>query len=106
MRFKIVAALAALLVVAGGASAASSKIVVRGTFLVAHADGRDGVREADLYLLKTGAGYFDLDFTHAPAVQPNQPVLVAGDQQGREIFVSRIEATGAATHIVQPSQTL
>jgi hypothetical protein len=107
MRVKIlVAALAALLVAAGGASAASSKIVVRGTFFVAHADGRDGVRDADRYLLKTGAGYFDLDFTQAPAVQPNQPVLVAGEQQGREIFVSRIEATGAATHVVQASQTL
>jgi len=100
MRVKVfVAALAAFLVAAGGASAASSEIVVRGTFLVAHADGRGGAGDADFYLLKTSAGYFDLEFTHAPAVQPNQPVVVTGDQQGRELFVSRIEATEAAAQV-------
>ena len=107
MRLKVlIAALAALLVAAGGASATSSTIVVRGTFLVAHADGRDGVRDADFYLLKTSAGYFDLDFAHAPALKPSQPVLVAGEQHGREISVSRIEATGAAAPPAQASGTL
>jgi Gametolysin peptidase M11 len=107
MRVKVfVAALAAFLVAAGGASAASSEIVVRGTFLVAHADGRGGAGDADFYLLKTRAGYFDLEFTHAPAVQPNQPVVVTGDQHGRELFVSRIEATEAAAQVAQASQTL
>ena len=107
MRVKVfVAALAAFLVAAGGASAASSEIVVRGTFLVAHADGRGGAGDADFYLLKTSAGYFDLEFTHAPAVQPNQPVVVTGDQQGRDLFVSRIEATETAAQVAQASQTL
>ena len=106
MRVKVlVAALAALLVAAGGASAASSEVVVRGTFLVADADAHDGA-DANLYLLKTSTGYLDLHFARAPALQPNQRVLVTGDQQGNEISVSRVEATGAAAPPALASGTL
>ena len=106
MRVRLIAAaIAALLVVAGGASAASSEVVVRGTFLVADADAHDGA-DANLYLLKTSTGYLDLHFARAPALQPNQRVLVTGDQQGNEISVSRVEATGAAAPPAQASGTL
>jgi hypothetical protein len=109
MRVKIfIAALAALLIAASGASAASSQITLRGTFVVAHADGRAGVKDANFYLLKTSTGYLDLHLSATPKLKPNQRVVVTGAQQGRDLFVTRIAATAPAPAAVPttPAQTL
>jgi Gametolysin peptidase M11 len=107
MRVKVfIAALAALLIAAGGASAASSQIALRGTFLVAHADGRDGAKDANFYLLKTSSGYFDLHLSATPKLKPNQPVVATGARQGRALYVSQIKATAPAPAAAPAAQTL
>jgi hypothetical protein len=109
MRVKLfIAALAALLLAAGSASAATREITVRGTFLIAHADGRNGVSDANFYLLKTSTGYFDLHLSKTPKLKPNQRVVVTGAEQGRQLFVSAIKATAPtpAVAAAQAAQTL
>jgi Gametolysin peptidase M11 len=95
-----------LLVQAGVASAASRDVVLRGTLLVAHADARGGESDADFYLLKTHDGYFDLRFNRTPKLKPNQGVLVSGIEEGRQLFVSEIQATGDALAVAQTGNTL
>jgi hypothetical protein len=107
MRAKLLVLLAiAVALQASVAAGGTGDPVLSGTLLAGQADGRGGIGDQRFYVLKTKDGYFDLHFARAPKLEPNQAVHVSGARDGRDLYVSEIQATNAVAEAVQSAETL